>query len=174
MWNRRIIWKSCQHGAQPLTWQVCSVCKRFPLLCTLKHTNTAACSRPPPNPFPWKLLPLVSVWVGEVDSGYTGLHFSSTAEWLHWVFIVNDKMLWFSKIIFQQFPKSMCFFTYFLWSLLAPPHHTHNRSYTVIHFRLTLFPLLSAASPFMCSHSSLPLKHSMSYHMFPVGILTWP
>ena len=67
------LWRIClgQQILDPLTgpaqWQrvllldsaeqVCSVRRRFPP----PRTNTAACGRPPPNPFPWKLLALVNV-----------------------------------------------------------------------------------------------------------------
>lgn len=42
--------------------------------------------------------------------------FLQRAEWLQWVFIVNDKMLWFRKIIFQQSHRNMCFLNQFLWN----------------------------------------------------------
>lgn len=42
--------------------------------------------------------------------------FLQHAEWLQWVFIVNDKMLWFRKIIFQQSHRNMCFLNHFFWN----------------------------------------------------------
>lgn len=42
--------------------------------------------------------------------------FLRRAEWLQWVFIVNDKMLWFRKIIFQQSHRNMCFLNQLLWN----------------------------------------------------------
>lgn len=61
---------------------------------------------PPPNPS------MESPGACQSISQGSGLWVDAT---LPSVFIVNNKMLWFSKLIFQQFPRSMCFFTYFLW-----------------------------------------------------------
>lgn len=64
--------------------------------------------------------------------------FLQRAEWLQWVFIVNDKMLWFRKIIFQQSHRNMCFLNHFLWNgvqgLFCPS--TQILSHKVLFFSL--------------------------------------
>lgn len=64
--------------------------------------------------------------------------FLQRAEWLQWVFIVNDKMLWFRKIIFQQSHRNMCFLNHFLWNgvqgLFCPS--TQILSHRVLFFSL--------------------------------------
>lgn len=64
--------------------------------------------------------------------------FLQRAEWLQWVFMVNDKMLWFRKIIFQQSHRNMCFLNHFLWNevqgLFCPS--TQILSHKVLFFSL--------------------------------------
>ena len=99
-----------------------------------------------------------------------GLWVHAAAFFQHWVFIVNDKMLWFSKIIFQQFPRSMCFFTLSRVKSFThpPPQRLCLNSYTFQSWEVNPSP---TGFPLKCSHHSRTLKHSIASYLFLVGTL---